>query len=150
MNWNNVEGNWNRCKSKLKARWRKLTDDRLDVIAGKRIGLAGKIEKASPKEECVMKEEILSRREVLRGALAVGCTLLAPALFTSPAHSATYAAPPAKTKKASPASVKYQTHPKGEQKCGNCGNFIAESNTCKVVEGKVSPEGWCVMWVKKV
>lgn len=116
MNWDNVKGNWNKCRSK--------------------------IAKASSEEDCMMKEEFLSRREVLRGALAVGCSLLAPALLSSPAHSAT-------TKKASPASVKYQTHPKGEQKCGKCANFIAESNTCKVVEGKISPDGWCVMWVKK-
>lgn len=102
----------------------------------------GKIAKASLEDDYIMKEEILSRREVLRGALAVGCSLLVPAFLSSPAHSAT-------TKKASPASVKYQTHPKGEQKCGKCANFIAESNTCKVVEGKISPDGWCVMWIKK-
>lgn len=149
MNWDSVEGNWKQCKGKVKAGWRKLTNDHLDVIADMRVESAGKIEKASPKEECMMKEEILSRREVLRGALAVGCSLLAPAFFGSPAHSATSAAPPATAKKVSQASVKYQTHPNGEQKCGNCVNFIAESSTCKVVEGKISPEGWCVMWAKK-
>lgn len=149
MNWDNVEDNWKQCKGKVKAGWRKLTDDHLDVIADKRIESAGKIEKASPKEECLMKEEILSRREVLRGALAVGCSLLVPEFFSSPAHSATSAAPPATAKKVSQASVKYQTHPKGEQKCSKCVNFIAESNTCKVVEGKISPEGWCVLWAKK-
>jgi hypothetical protein len=25
-------------------------------------------------------------------------------------------------------------------------HFIAESNTCKLVEGKISPEGWCIIW----
>jgi hypothetical protein len=25
-------------------------------------------------------------------------------------------------------------------------HFIADSNTCKLVEGTVSPEGWCVIW----
>jgi len=28
-------------------------------------------------------------------------------------------------------------------------NFIAESNTCKLVEGQISPDGWCVLWAKK-
>ncbi len=44
MNWDIVEGNWKQFKGKIKAQWGKLTDDHLDVIAGKRIALAGKIQ----------------------------------------------------------------------------------------------------------
>lgn len=43
MNWDIVEGNWKQFKGKVKTRWGKLTDDQLDVIAGKRTQLAGKI-----------------------------------------------------------------------------------------------------------
>lgn len=149
MNRDRVEDNWKQCKNKVKAVWRKLIGDQPDVVADKRVESAVEIEKASSREDCMMKEEILSRRVVLRGALAVGCSLLVPAFFSSPAHSANSAAPPATAKKVSQASVKYQTHPKGEQKCARCANFIAESNTCKLVEGKINPEGWCVLWVKK-
>jgi uncharacterized protein YjbJ (UPF0337 family) len=46
MNWDIVEGNWKQVKGKVKARWGKLTDDHLDVIAGKRVELAGKIQEA--------------------------------------------------------------------------------------------------------
>lgn len=46
MNWDIVEGNWNEFKGKVKAQWGKLTDDRLDVIAGKRDQLTGEIQKA--------------------------------------------------------------------------------------------------------
>ena len=98
-----------------------------------------------------MKKEIQipSRRVVLRGALAIGCSLFVPAaLFSSPATGANAAAPTA-TKKMPKASVQYQAQPKGEQKCSGCLNFIAESKTCKLVEGPVSPDGWCVMWAKK-
>jgi len=28
-------------------------------------------------------------------------------------------------------------------------NFIAESKTCKLVDGQISPEGWCSLWAKK-
>lgn len=123
----------------------------------------------------MMKEEIPSRRVVLRGALAVGCSLFVPiALFgcdskksasptspapTSPATSAAPASPsassansaaPAAPKKLTQASVQYQTQPKGEQKCATCVNFIAESNTCKLVDGQISPDGWCTLWAKKV
>jgi len=28
-------------------------------------------------------------------------------------------------------------------------HFNAESNTCNVVDGQISPNGWCTLWVKK-
>lgn len=46
MNWDIVEGNWKQFRGKVKARWGNLTDDNLDVIAGKRTELAGKIQEA--------------------------------------------------------------------------------------------------------
>ena len=45
--------------------------------------------------------------------------------------------------------AQYQEQPKGDQNCANCMHFIAGSNTCQVVEGKVSPNGWCMLWAKK-
>jgi uncharacterized protein YjbJ (UPF0337 family) len=44
MDWNIVEGNWKQFKGKVKAQWGKLTNDHLDVIAGNRDQLAGKIQ----------------------------------------------------------------------------------------------------------
>ena len=46
MNWDIVEGNWKQFKGKAKAQWGKLTDDQLDVIAGKRVELAGRIQES--------------------------------------------------------------------------------------------------------
>ena len=46
MNWNVIEGNWNQYKGQIKAQWGKLTDDHLDVIAGKRDQLAGQIQES--------------------------------------------------------------------------------------------------------
>ncbi len=46
MNWDIVEGNWKQFKGKVKAQWGDLTDDQLDVIAGKRVELSGKIQEA--------------------------------------------------------------------------------------------------------
>ncbi|MBS0436919.1 MAG: CsbD family protein, partial [Proteobacteria bacterium] len=37
-------GNWKQFKGKVKEQWGKLTDDDLDVIAGKRDQLVGKIQ----------------------------------------------------------------------------------------------------------
>ena len=44
MNWDRIEGNWKQFKGNVKQQWGKLTDDQLDVIAGKRDHLAGKIQ----------------------------------------------------------------------------------------------------------
>lgn len=38
------EGNWLQFKGKVKEQWGKLTDDDLDIIAGKRDQLLGKIQ----------------------------------------------------------------------------------------------------------
>ena len=46
MNWDRAEGNWKQFKGKVKEQWGKLTDDDLDVIAGKRDQLAGRIQKS--------------------------------------------------------------------------------------------------------
>ncbi len=44
MNWDRIEGNWKQLKDNVKEQWGKLTDDQLDVIAGKRDNLVGKIQ----------------------------------------------------------------------------------------------------------
>lgn len=54
----------------------------------------------------------------------------------------------AKAKMKQPA-VEYQDTPKGDQQCSNCSLF-QEPNECTLVEGNISPAGWCKFWVKKV
>ncbi|ABE38612.1 CsbD family protein [Rhodopseudomonas pseudopalustris] len=44
MNWDRVEGNWKQFKGNVKEKWGKLTDDDLDVIAGRRDQLEGKLQ----------------------------------------------------------------------------------------------------------
>lgn len=44
MNWDRIQGNWKQLTGKVKAKWGKLTDDDLTVIAGKRDELAGKLQ----------------------------------------------------------------------------------------------------------
>lgn len=101
-----------------------------------------------------MREEIPPRRVVLRNALAAGCGLWVPVLFSGcdakksmDAHAGTDAPPAAK--KIPQANVQYQAQPKGEQQCSLCLHFIPESNTCKLVDGQINPKGWCMLWVKK-
>ena len=44
MNWDRIKGNWKQVTGQVKAQWGKLTDDDLEVVAGHRDRLAGKIQ----------------------------------------------------------------------------------------------------------
>lgn len=44
MNWDRIEGNWKQLHGNVREQWGKLTNDHLHVLAGKRDGLAGKIQ----------------------------------------------------------------------------------------------------------
>jgi hypothetical protein len=56
--------------------------------------------------------------------------------------------------KASKQAMQYQDQPKNGQECDSCVQYVPGASagapgTCKVVEGSVSPKGWCVAYVKK-
>ena len=44
MNWDSIKGQWMQIKGQIKERWGKLTDDDLDVIAGKKDQFLGKLQ----------------------------------------------------------------------------------------------------------
>ena len=158
MNWDIVACAWKQFEGWVKAESNEIAHDH-------RGALSGKTYEASPQSGGTLKREIPPRRLLLRGALLLGCGSWAPIALVgcdqkkdanststapprAPAASAG-SATPAATSKVSPESVQYQAQPKGEQKCSGCQNFIAESSTCKVVAGQISPDGWCSLWVKK-
>ena len=77
----------------------------------------------------------VSRRRVLTiAAGAAGASIAG--VSVAPAQAKT----PQKT-------VKYQDTPKGDQRCENCKQFEPPS-ACKVVDGTISPQGWCLVYVK--
>ena len=45
-------------------------------------------------------------------------------------------------------SASYQDKPKDGKKCSGCAQFQAPK-ACTVVEGDISPEGWCQFYVAK-
>lgn len=60
----------------------------------------------------------------------------------------------AEAAKASKALMKYQETPNGNEKCSNCMQFIPgdtpdANGECKVVQGSISPQGWCTAYSKK-
>ena len=44
MNWDRIQGNWKQFKGSVRQQWGKLTDDELDVFAGQRNLLMGRIQ----------------------------------------------------------------------------------------------------------
>jgi hypothetical protein len=46
------------------------------------------------------------------------------------------------------AAVKYQADPKDGHQCDGCTFFIVP-NSCKMVDGDISPTGWCALWTAK-
>ena len=78
----------------------------------------------------------ISRRALMVSAAAIGAAPIL-AMSVNPAMA-----------KMSAAAVGYQDTPKGDRNCEGCNLFEAPSS-CKTVEGKISPNGWCKIWVKK-
>ena len=73
-----------------------------------------------------------TRRGLIGAALAGAAGVLATA------SSAVAKAP----RPVSKAKARYQDKPKDIQNCASCAQFKAPDK-CKVVIGKVSPDGWC-------
>lgn len=76
-------------------------------------------------------------------------------LITLPAFAAAVAsaAAPAQAK-GSQAAFKYQNSPKNGQKCAGCKFFIrpagnSKNGGCKLVDGSISPNGWCIAYSPK-
>ena len=58
MNEDRIKGNWLQFKGKVKEQWGKLTDDDLDVIAGKRDQLIGKIQERQGIAKDIVEKEL--------------------------------------------------------------------------------------------
>ncbi|MCO6428225.1 high-potential iron-sulfur protein [Nitrosomonas communis] len=82
----------------------------------------------------------LSRRQIIK-FMALGATVPFMNAFIGQAQA----------KKTSKETVQYRDKPNGEEKCSNCMQFIpgktpGAAGECKVVEGSISPQGWCTAY----
>jgi hypothetical protein len=81
----------------------------------------------------------VSRRNLLRGAtLAAGGAAFLAATMTAQRAEA----------KMAQTAAGYQTTPKDGKRCSDCAVFVAPSS-CRLVDGTISPEGYCRFFVKK-
>jgi hypothetical protein len=80
----------------------------------------------------------VSRRSVLlQGAI---CATGVATILVTTIDSANAAKLPQK-------SVGYRPTPNGDRECSNCKLFVAPDE-CTKVDGKISPQGYCVLWQK--
>ena len=91
-----------------------------------------------------MKRDGLTRGEFVQRAVALPALAgLLYATETAPAQA-----------KGSQAQYKYQSKPNGSKKCSNCTFFIpgksaSANGSCKIVDGTISPNGYCIAWSAK-
>ena len=78
-----------------------------------------------------------------RGVLITGA-----AFSLGAATAAAVVSQAAAQQKISQVDAKYQTTPKGNQRCEGCANF-QPPNACKFVDGNISPGGWCQLFAAK-
>lgn len=88
----------------------------------------------------------MTRRQLLKGGvLAVGAAIAGT-------NAARHALAQTATKGAK-AAFQYQDGPKDGKKCVNCTLYVpaakaGANGTCKVVEGDINPNGWCIAYVE--
>jgi High potential iron-sulfur protein len=76
----------------------------------------------------------------------LGSVILLPALAALGTAAAN-----ADAAKSSQASMQYQSTPKDGKHCSGCNFFIpgesaTANGTCKIVDGTISPTGWCIAY----
>ena len=78
-------------------------------------------------------------------------TLLASGMLAMPVTAALITLRPefgAAQQKVAQKLVQYQQKPKNNQKCSLCLHFVPP-DSCKVVDGKINPDGWCALFAPK-
>lgn len=84
------------------------------------------------------------RRLFLKQAMTAGSLLAVPGVLLAGSEPENPA-----SGKVPKAQAKYQAQPNGDQRCSGCLHFIAESNTCKLVQGEIAVDAWCMLWAAR-
>lgn len=81
----------------------------------------------------------VSRRDFISTAAVGSLAIAGASVIGSPAFAAD---------KVSQKTAAYQPTAKGNQQCDKCQNFQPPAS-CKLVDGSVSPSGWCTLFKAK-
>lgn len=79
-----------------------------------------------------------TRRAMLKAIAATTAVIALPKIASAQAKTSKQAA-------------QYQDKPKNGQECDTCRFYVPgkKMGTCQLVEGSISPKGWCQFYVKK-
>ena len=80
-----------------------------------------------------------SRRDMLRTGMMIAAGVTGAAIASTAR---------AEDEKIAQELVQYQNEPKDGQKCSMCAQWV-DPNACKIVAGKISPNGYCVAYAPK-
>lgn len=82
----------------------------------------------------------ISRRQALTKAIQLGPVAAAAWMMTNGAV--------AQQNKIAQKTAGYQSQPNDNHRCSECSHF-APPNACKLVDGDISPNGWCRLFAAK-
>lgn len=82
-------------------------------------------------------------RRSIRPTLARRCLVFA--LVVGPV-AALAAAPRRARAKVPQRSVQYRPQPNGAERCAACVHYRRTEGACELVEGDISPDGWCALY----
>lgn len=80
--------------------------------------------------------QLRSRRQMF----ALSWAAIAPMAISRPARAQS---------KMSKDQAGYQPEPENDQRCSGCVHFQPDEGACRLVEGDISPDGWCRLWTAK-
>lgn len=87
----------------------------------------------------------LDRRALLKKCAALVASFAAVPFIVTSALAA--------TRKAAKADLRYQDHPRNGKACASCWAYVAgrsaTEGTCKIIEGPISADGWCMAFSPK-
>lgn len=62
MNWDRIEGNWKQLKGSVQQQWGMLTDDQLEVAAGRCVLLSGRVQESYGISKEVTEKQLAARQ----------------------------------------------------------------------------------------
>ena len=71
MNWDRIEGNWKQIKGSVRQQWGKLSDDQLNVIAGKRDALLGSLQESYGISKDESEKQLTEWQKRMRDAIQI-------------------------------------------------------------------------------
>jgi uncharacterized protein YjbJ (UPF0337 family) len=78
MNWDRIEGNWKQFKGSVRQQWGQFTDDQLDVIAGRRDLLLGRIQELYGLSKDETEKQLIDWQERIEASANPGDTTVGP------------------------------------------------------------------------